>query len=59
MRSVHETFSSAWEVSDMDAKKIEIERCCDNSHLGMLSFHYFISERKVQNDFRKNISSFD
>ena len=59
MRSVQETFSSAWELSDMAAQKIEIERCCDNSHLGMLSFHYFISERKVQNDFRKNISSFD
>ena len=39
MRSVQETFSSAWEVSDMDSKKIEIERCCDTSPLGMLSFH--------------------
>ena len=57
MRSVQETFSSAWELSDMAAQKIEIERCCDNSHLGMLSFHYLISERKVQNDFRKNIEA--
>ena len=41
MRSVQETFSSAWELtlSDMAAEKIEIERCYYTSLLGMLSFH--------------------